>query len=77
MGGEVSVESEKNIGTTFSFTIYLQATTNEAKQDQTHAAVLNVEAKTKRILIVEDNKMNLFLIQNLLNKLGFSKIDVA
>ena len=76
MGGNISVESEVNIGSTFSFTIPLKpAKTSE--QDSTINPGLNCldENLAKNyplsILVAEDNKINQIIAKKIFSKLGY------
>ena len=74
LGGEISVKSEVNIGTTFSFNMLLDIANDNTKTD-------NIRSKTKiskililpediRILMVEDNRINAEIGKEMLEKLG-------
>ncbi|NCC44321.1 MAG: response regulator [Clostridia bacterium] len=75
MGGQMEVESQRGVGTTF--TLYLnfervgkeevQKIENEAKSK---AFVLNEELMNKKILLVEDHPLNAQIAAKLLNKAG-------
>jgi len=88
MGGTIDVKSKINIGSTFWFSLklkksniknfsqknsYLPATKNNHQQS------LNISQKDKtkfKILLSEDNKINIIVAKNLLSKLGY-KIDIS
>jgi len=63
MGGQLILTSEKNVGTTFSFQIQLKKASSEALAVKT----FNPDLKGASILLVEDNKVNQFLANALLN----------
>jgi PAS domain S-box-containing protein len=74
LGGEISVESEVNIGTTFSFTMLLDIASNNNISD-------NVGIRQKitldpgitgpiRILMAEDNRINAEIAKEMLERLG-------
>jgi CheY-like chemotaxis protein len=66
MGGDIAVESEAGVGTTFSFTIPVgiaeRATTVVHETGKPKAA--------RRVLVVEDNPINRVVIRRMLEKLG-------
>ncbi len=78
MGSKLIVESEENIGSTFSFTLHAQIATNintdispeQGEQD-------NLEhIKGKKILLVEDNEINQLIATEVLESFGLD-ISVA
>lgn len=63
MGGDISVESAKNKGTTFYVTIRLKkGSVSSVKPD--FALEETVDLNNKRILLVEDNELNRLVAQN-------------
>ena len=65
MGGEIKIESEKNIGTTIHIRINLiKGNTENAKKLQTE---VGFKLKGLSILLVEDNEMNRMVVQNTLH----------
>jgi PAS domain S-box-containing protein len=77
MGGELQLESTKNMGSSFFFTIPVSvgsAIKTETIQPQTEATTLSLEGS--RILLVEDNKFNQFIAQAIIEKWG-AKIVTA
>lgn len=75
MGGELKVESEKDKGSEFYFTIPMEIDEGKDKHvrklDMAHFRVEN-----KRALVVEDNDVNAAMMQSLLTKIGF-EVDMA
>ncbi|XMB85077.1 ATP-binding protein [Mycoplasmatota bacterium WC44] len=75
MGGDISVESDVGLGTTFKFNIILDKAEEPvvctADQD------VKVELTNKRILVVEDNLVNKILILELLKSKGIDNIVTA
>ncbi len=77
MGGEIDVESESGKGSTFSFTSIFTIAGNipvewkEDKHEHFHG-----QFKNKKVLLVEDNAVNLQMTREILLKMGFDA-DVA
>lgn len=71
MGGNISLESEKNRGTKIFFSIPFKVASikDEIK-------TISFESKSKNILLVEDNKINQMLTKKIINNSGHS-CDVA
>jgi PAS domain S-box-containing protein len=78
MGGDLKVESREGEGSKFSFTLKLKVDktlpATPVKSTKQPERILN--GKGKRILIVEDNQMNIKYVSILLQKWGFD-YDVA
>lgn len=78
MDGTIKVSSEKDIGTTFSFDIYLEKTDSEKKQLKTEYLELK-EIKSKKddikILVADDTKVNRDLLVQLLNSFNLKTIE--
>lgn len=73
MNGEIWFESQPNLGSTFSFTVVLDIANDDSNPtiDQTRSVDLKLQQalehlQQKRILLVEDNEINLELVQELL-----------
>ena len=79
MGGAIRVRSEAGRGTTFSFEVLLdQASSVEAAgPGLVEMAVGPAVLATQRLLVVEDNPINMLVAAGLLGKLGFVQIDRA
>jgi PAS domain S-box-containing protein len=74
-GGTIRVESKVDEGSTFSFTLSFQKTTEEAEPVIVFAE-LNEEVKSIRVLVVEDIALNQLLMKTLLDDFGFER-DIA
>ncbi|MFM2006471.1 MAG: hypothetical protein RLZZ09_2126, partial [Pseudomonadota bacterium] len=76
MGGEISVTSAPGQGSTFSFQIRLAVAEAGAEPPRVKATPLAVPATIRgaRILLVDDYDLNLEVVQELLERLGFSVV---
>lgn len=74
-GGTIKVESKVDEGSTFSFTLSFQKTTEEA-EPAIELAELNEEVKSIKVLVVEDIALNQLLMKTLLDDFGFER-DIA
>jgi PAS domain S-box-containing protein len=70
MGGEMSVESVKGVGTTINFTIDFEFGDEDVLQNTDRQLVQNSFVGF-RVLLVEDNEMNRFIARQTLGFLGF------
>ena len=64
LGGEIKVESEKNVGSTFKFYLSMP----EAAEQEKNVSVVQSDLTGKNVLIVEDNELNRFLAVTILKK---------
>lgn len=64
LGGEIKVESEKNVGSTFKFCLSMP----EAAEQEKSVSVVQSDLTGKNVLIVEDNELNRFLAVTILKK---------
>jgi CheY-like chemotaxis protein len=82
MGGSISLVSEKNVGSHFSFTIVLGIgdSNNIRHTEQPLQSLIDTPKyatlKNARILLVEDNPVNRMVVMELLEKLNI-QVDVA
>jgi PAS domain S-box-containing protein len=74
-GGSISVISEINKGSTFSFILSFQKTNAEVESD-TEIVELDSEIKNIKVLVVEDIALNQLLMKTLLDDFGFER-DIA
>ena len=74
-GGTVSVTSEINKGSTFSFILEFEKTNEEIESDK-KIETLTTDLKNIRVLIVEDVPLNQLLMRTLLDDYGFG-CDIA
>ena len=66
MGGEFKVDSEPGIGSSFSFTVQLQA----AAEQSPHVQPAPAQAQDKRILVVDDSEASRHMLKIQLGMLG-------
>jgi len=72
MGGHIEVESETGKGSTFSFTAnFSMMDKTPAEQKEGEIARLTRIFEKKKILLTEDNHINLQMTEEILNQLGF------
>ena len=64
LGGEIIVESEKGVGSTFQFCVTMPEASVQLKKE----AIAQSDLTGKNILIVEDNELNRFLAVTILKK---------
>jgi len=74
MGGRITVKSEQGKGS--EFTISLRFPIGEAKAEQTPPAAKASASAGKKLLVVEDNELNLEIASTLLKEAGFA-VDTA
>ncbi|MGZ4097914.1 MAG: ATP-binding protein, partial [Bacteroidia bacterium] len=74
-GGIISVKSNLDVGSTFSFTLTFLKT-NDLAQLEKDIAILDTETKNINILVVEDIPLNQLLMRTLLDDSGFG-CDIA
>ncbi|MDQ1089698.1 two-component regulator propeller domain-containing protein [Siphonobacter sp. SORGH_AS_1065] len=65
MGGEINVSSTEGKGTTFSFTIKTQISTESKRQ---YVVFNTLSNEYKKVLIVDDNQTNLFILRSQLEQ---------
>lgn len=70
MNGGITVKSEVGHGSTFTFSFSAEPSQKMLLADIAPAALANADAKSLRILIVDDNPLNLLMLSGLLRKLG-------
>ncbi len=77
MDGSISVESEYGLGSTFSFTAVFGTSSQEKiiRPDNTGSEIMNI--RPIRILLVEDNAANRFLIRVVLEKFKHEVVEAV
>ena len=76
MGGTIGVESRQGVGTTYTITLPFVIDSTEAaepEQQQTDLAVL----QGQRVLLAEDNALNMEIMEFLLNEVGIKVTKAA
>ncbi len=76
MQGEMTVNSQVNCGSAFSFTLPLQVSFENSESRPDDNTETDLSDKNAEILLVEDDKINQMVAQKLLEKQGFS-CDIA
>ncbi len=79
LGGKIWIEDQNTIGTTFKFEINFQEVKHSPTKEILPSATSQFSTdlyKGKRALLVEDNKLNIMVAQNILQKLGF-EVEIA
>lgn len=74
MNGDIWVESEENVGTTFYFTLTLEKALNTESETEQFISGRLFEGKTA--LIVDDNDTNLYILREQLRVGGMSTVTV-
>ncbi len=64
LGGEITVQSEKNVGSTFKFCLTMPEASEQIQKDK----IVYSDLTGKNVLIVEDNELNRFLAVTILKK---------
>ena len=76
MGGTNEVESEKNVGTTFITTIPFEVDTAYENRDAFKGDMAEGDVSGKKVLLVEDNELNMEIAQFILEDAGM-KVTTA
>lgn len=76
MGSEIKVKSQEGKGSVFFFTIQLGLTQQKAIEEKKEVFE-DITESNARILVVEDDKANQMVMKQMLNKLGYSSVDIA
>lgn len=69
MGGQFTANSTPGLGSAFTFTVQVQAVYSESPPMAPQAAVDNTSLFGKKILVVEDNRLNQHVIKALLQRM--------
>jgi signal transduction histidine kinase/AmiR/NasT family two-component response regulator len=70
MGGDIAVESEVERGSSFTFSFLAEPSQMVPVVNTAPSALVNSNCEPLRILIVDDNPLNLLMLSGLLRKLG-------
>jgi CheY-like chemotaxis protein len=69
-GGTIRVESEPNVGSSFTFNLFLMVAEQETQPIHLKIPEVHKELEGKRILVAEDNKINFFVVNKFLEGWG-------
>lgn len=74
MGGDITIQSEPNAGSTFNFTAYLETSVQQEEQyfDNTLPLEISTGFSDQKVLVAEDNLGNQKLILGMLKRVGLS-----
>ncbi len=70
MGGDIWVESELDVGSRFQFKLVFETVNNENKQRENVEQAEKLRLQGIKILVVDDNDVNLFIAKKMLLKSG-------
>ena len=70
MGGTIEVESEQNVGTTFTMTIPFEIDTDYKDRTTLAPAALTEDVSGIKVLLVEDNELNMEIAEFILENAG-------
>lgn len=85
MGGDITVRSKVNEGSTFSFTLHQKVKDSRpSNYDSDHDRItadnagfrITFKAPTARVMIVDDNKVNLVVASELMKRFGFEAVMI-
>ena len=76
MGGSIEVVSDPNLGSEFSFHLFMPVLAEQMAGSKIEKAISGYEGDRIKLLVVDDNKDHRALIQALLSPLGFN-VDTA
>ncbi|XOF34126.1 MAG: response regulator [Candidatus Electrothrix sp. YB6] len=77
MDGTITVESEYGRGSTFAFTVIFGAASQEGVQRQDTTGAEQIRVRPVRVLLVEDNAANRFLIRVVLEKFNHEVVEAV
>jgi len=72
MGGELWVRSKVNEGSTFGFSLELSSLSGKSKEPEEKGSLAEIDIKGSKVLLVEDNPVNVKIAARFLEKWGLS-----
>ncbi len=72
MNGRIWIESELNVGSTFHFTVRLEATGTDRRADASELSKQLAAQARRKILVVDDSPIALRVLERVVQHLGFS-----
>ena len=81
MGGEIGITSTEGVGSTFWFDLKSELSDMKSTKTPDSSAnnekVTNIDKSSIRVLLVDDNEVNVVLEKRMLEKSGYQHIDIA
>lgn len=76
MGGEFEIESEENVGSTFSFEVDFELSEDLEEKEEDLGTVIGIQGdRHPKVIIVDDKINNRLILKEILEKVGFVTIE--